>query len=100
MEKDTKLYISYNQVHQLIKDSVERYRINEDFRPDLMIAIGGGGFIPARILVIKKKDYQKIFYFSLRVLEFTFGFTQIMFYYQFLTLSFLFLLLDKKSVHS
>jgi hypoxanthine phosphoribosyltransferase len=50
MAKDTKLYISYNQVHQLIKDSVERYRINDDFRPDLMIAIGGGGFIPARIL--------------------------------------------------
>jgi hypoxanthine phosphoribosyltransferase len=52
MTKDTKIYISYNQVHQLVKDSVERYRINEDFKPDLMIAIGGGGFIPARILVI------------------------------------------------
>jgi len=50
MAKDTKLYISYNQVHELVKDSVERYRINEDFKPDLMIAIGGGGFIPARIL--------------------------------------------------
>ncbi|RIA98010.1 hypothetical protein C1645_751009 [Glomus cerebriforme] len=50
MAKDTKIYISYNQVHQLVKDSVERYRINDDFKPDLMIAIGGGGFIPARIL--------------------------------------------------
>lgn len=52
MAKDTKLYISYNRVHQLVKESVERYRINDDFKPDLMIAIGGGGFIPARILVI------------------------------------------------
>ncbi|CAI2164540.1 3339_t:CDS:2 [Funneliformis geosporum] len=50
MVKDTKIYISYNQVHQLIKDAVERYQINEEFKPDLMIAIGGGGFIPARIL--------------------------------------------------
>ncbi|PKC66779.1 PRTase-like protein [Rhizophagus irregularis] len=50
MAKDTKLYISYNRVHQLVKESVERYRINDDFKPDLMIAIGGGGFIPARIL--------------------------------------------------
>ncbi|CAG8557332.1 689_t:CDS:2 [Acaulospora morrowiae] len=51
---DTKVYISYNQVHQLIKDAVEHYRINEDYKPDLMIAIGGGGFVPARILPINR----------------------------------------------
>nr|CAG8471368.1 4550_t:CDS:2 [Entrophospora candida] len=50
MVKDTKIYISYNQVHQLIKDAVERFHISDVFKPDLMIAIGGGGFIPARIL--------------------------------------------------
>lgn len=41
---------SYNQIHQSIKDAVERYRINEDFQPDLMITITGGGLVPSRIL--------------------------------------------------
>ncbi|KAG7796718.1 hypothetical protein KL929_003225 [Ogataea haglerorum] len=42
-----KRYISYNNVHQLCQ------RAAETLKPldlDLMIAIGGGGFIPARIL--------------------------------------------------
>ncbi|KAJ1884321.1 hypoxanthine-guanine phosphoribosyltransferase, partial [Kickxella alabastrina] len=47
---DTKLYISYNQIHQLIENAVDNFHMGEDFSPDLMIAIGGGGFIPARIL--------------------------------------------------
>ncbi|KAI8379366.1 phosphoribosyltransferase-like protein [Radiomyces spectabilis] len=46
----SKLHISYNQIHDSIRQSVERFGINENFKPDLMIAIGGGGFIPARIL--------------------------------------------------
>ncbi|KAI9248090.1 phosphoribosyltransferase-like protein [Sporodiniella umbellata] len=46
----SKLHISYNQIHDSVRDAVERFDINEKFRPDLMIAIGGGGFIPARIL--------------------------------------------------
>ncbi|CAO3697192.1 unnamed protein product [Rhizopus microsporus] len=46
----SKLHISYNQIHESIKDAVERFHINDTFKPDLMIAIGGGGFIPARIL--------------------------------------------------
>ncbi|KAJ2961237.1 hypothetical protein NQZ79_g3551 [Umbelopsis isabellina] len=45
-----KLHISYNQIHKNLQDAVVRHRINEDFQPDIMIAIGGGGFIPARIL--------------------------------------------------
>ncbi|KAI8989452.1 phosphoribosyltransferase-like protein [Pilobolus umbonatus] len=46
----SKLHISYNQIHESIRQSVDRFHINEGFKPDLMIAIGGGGFIPARIL--------------------------------------------------
>ncbi|KAG1451528.1 hypothetical protein G6F56_008061 [Rhizopus delemar] len=46
----SKLHISYNQIHESVRESVDRFRINEDFQPNLMIAIGGGGFIPARIL--------------------------------------------------
>ncbi|QLG72748.1 hypothetical protein HG535_0D04570 [Zygotorulaspora mrakii] len=44
---DDKEYISYNNVHQLCQISAERIK---NFKPDLIIAIGGGGFIPARIL--------------------------------------------------
>ncbi|KAI9504350.1 hypoxanthine-guanine phosphoribosyltransferase [Coemansia spiralis] len=47
---DNKLYISYNQIHQLIDYAVKHYKLGDNFDPDLLIAIGGGGFIPARIL--------------------------------------------------
>lgn len=43
-----KTYISYNHVHKLCQEAAAI--IKTQFRPDLMIAIGGGGFIPARIL--------------------------------------------------
>lgn len=36
------------QVHKLCQESAER--ILNDFKPHLMIAIGGGGYVPARIL--------------------------------------------------
>ena len=37
-----------DQVHKLCQQSAER--ILNDFQPNLMIAIGGGGYVPARIL--------------------------------------------------
>ncbi|KAI9660976.1 MAG: hypoxanthine-guanine phosphoribosyltransferase [Bathelium mastoideum] len=43
-----KVYITYNQVHKLCQESAER--ILNEFKPNLMIAIGGGGYVPARIL--------------------------------------------------
>ncbi|KAI9847030.1 MAG: hypoxanthine-guanine phosphoribosyltransferase [Thelocarpon superellum] len=43
-----KVYVTYNQVHTLCQESAER--ILNDFQPNLMIAIGGGGYVPARIL--------------------------------------------------
>jgi len=43
-----KEYVTYNQVHKLCQESAPR--ILEDFQPQLMIAIGGGGYVPARIL--------------------------------------------------
>ncbi|CAR24723.1 HPT1 [Lachancea thermotolerans] len=42
-----KQYISYNNVHQLCQEAAVKIK---NFKPDLIIAIGGGGFIPARIL--------------------------------------------------
>jgi hypothetical protein len=44
----TKEYVTYNQVHKLCQEAAPR--ILEDFAPQLMIAIGGGGYVPARIL--------------------------------------------------
>lgn len=43
-----KVYVTYNQVHKLCQQSAER--ILNEFHPNLMIAIGGGGYVPARIL--------------------------------------------------
>ncbi|KAI5794361.1 hypothetical protein DFH27DRAFT_566214 [Peziza echinospora] len=43
-----RMYITYNEVHKLCQEAGKK--ILADFKPNLMIAIGGGGFIPARIL--------------------------------------------------
>ncbi|QIW94923.1 hypothetical protein AMS68_000441 [Peltaster fructicola] len=43
-----KLYVTYNQVHKLCQSSAEQ--ILTTFKPNLMVAIGGGGYVPARIL--------------------------------------------------
>ncbi|KAH7040834.1 phosphoribosyltransferase-like protein [Microdochium trichocladiopsis] len=43
-----KLYVTYNDVHRLCQESAPR--MLESFKPQLMIAIGGGGYVPARIL--------------------------------------------------
>lgn len=45
---DGKVYFSYADIH----DSVSRMvpKLQAEFKPDVMVAIGGGGFIPARIL--------------------------------------------------
>ncbi|KAK3050864.1 hypothetical protein LTR09_007942 [Extremus antarcticus] len=43
-----KVYVTYNQVHNLCRDSADK--ILNEFTPNLMIAIGGGGYVPARIL--------------------------------------------------
>ncbi|PMD22899.1 PRTase-like protein [Hyaloscypha hepaticicola] len=43
-----KEYVTYNQVHKLCQEAAPR--ILEQFNPQLMIAIGGGGYVPARIL--------------------------------------------------
>lgn len=43
-----RLRLSYNDIHNAI--SATAPRIMTEFTPDLFIAIGGGGFIPARIL--------------------------------------------------
>ncbi|KAL1650238.1 hypoxanthine-guanine phosphoribosyltransferase [Diplodia intermedia] len=43
-----KIYVTYNEVHKLCQKSADT--ILNDFKPNLMIAIGGGGYVPARIL--------------------------------------------------
>ncbi|KAH9888830.1 PRTase-like protein [Cubamyces lactineus] len=41
------LRVTYNDVHNLIRDSAKKIA---EFKPDMLIAIGGGGFFPARVL--------------------------------------------------
>lgn len=45
--ENSKMFISYNNIHQLCQESADKIKA---FKPDLIIAIGGGGFIPARML--------------------------------------------------
>ncbi|KAI8071367.1 phosphoribosyltransferase-like protein [Gongronella butleri] len=45
-----KRYITYNEIHKDIQAAVKRFRLNEDFQPDLIIAIAAGGMFPARLL--------------------------------------------------
>ncbi|MCR5732200.1 MAG: phosphoribosyltransferase [Sphaerochaetaceae bacterium] len=46
---DDKYYVSYNTVHKLVKSLAERIE-SSGFDPDVIVAIGSGGFIPARII--------------------------------------------------
>ncbi|KAL2890109.1 hypoxanthine guanine phosphoribosyltransferase [Ceratocystis lukuohia] len=48
MAEIEKLYVTYNDVHKLCQEAAPK--ILADFQPQLMIAIGGGGYVPARIL--------------------------------------------------
>ncbi|KAL2759976.1 hypothetical protein ACRALDRAFT_2024065 [Sodiomyces alcalophilus JCM 7366] len=48
MAEVEKIYVTYNDVHKLCQESAAR--ILADINPQLMIAIGGGGYVPARIL--------------------------------------------------
>lgn len=46
---EQKYYVSYETVHKLVKGLAERVE-KSDYDPDVIVAIGSGGFIPARIL--------------------------------------------------
>jgi len=49
MSSPEKIYFSYNQIHKTIKSLSEKIKAS-DFTPDIIVAIGTGGFIPARML--------------------------------------------------
>lgn len=44
-----KYYVSYNKIHSIMKD-LSHQIIDSGFEPDYIVAIGTGGFIPARML--------------------------------------------------
>lgn len=44
-----KMYFTYNEIHKTVK-SLSKEIIKSPFVPELIVAIGTGGFIPARIL--------------------------------------------------
>lgn len=47
MSSQDKLYYTYDQIHELVYSRQEQIIT---FSPDIIIAIGTGGFIPARII--------------------------------------------------
>ncbi|GAA5972736.1 hypothetical protein JCM11641_002998 [Rhodosporidiobolus odoratus] len=47
-EHDGHLRVTYNDIHVTIGKTAQR--IKAQFDPDIMVAIGGGGFFPARVL--------------------------------------------------
>ena len=49
--KDGEYYFTYTQMHRLIQKLAQKIK-TDGFNPDFMIAIGTGGFIPARMLKI------------------------------------------------
>jgi uncharacterized protein len=44
-----KQYFSYRHIHRTVKELARRV-IDDGYNPDVIVAIGTGGFIPARIL--------------------------------------------------
>jgi hypoxanthine phosphoribosyltransferase len=46
---DEKFYVSYNSVHKLVK-KLSFELMESGYDPDVIVAIGSGGFIPARIM--------------------------------------------------
>ena len=42
-----KRFFSYNQIHNIVESTVS---VCKDYDPDVIVAIGGGGYIPARML--------------------------------------------------
>jgi hypoxanthine phosphoribosyltransferase len=46
---ENRYYLTYNEIHETIRDLAQKI-INSGFYPDVIVAIGTGGFIPARII--------------------------------------------------
>lgn len=44
-----KYFFTYNDVHNTLRDAANTIK-SENYQPDYLLAIGGGGFIPARML--------------------------------------------------
>ncbi|MBT3691311.1 phosphoribosyltransferase [Candidatus Woesearchaeota archaeon] len=57
---DEKVNLTWEEIHESTKELASI--INSKFKPDIVIAIGEGGWIPARLL----KNYIKCPYYSIR----------------------------------
>ncbi|GAA94014.1 hypothetical protein E5Q_00661 [Mixia osmundae IAM 14324] len=54
---DGHVRVTYEEIHLIIGKTAAKIR--DEFTPDMMIAIGGGGFFPARVLRSFLKDSKK-----------------------------------------
>ncbi|KAH3682042.1 hypothetical protein WICPIJ_006993 [Wickerhamomyces pijperi] len=57
--EDSKVYISYNHIHQIIQESAPRLK---KFNPDLLLCLAGGGLVPTRFVrtFLKEKDQPNV----------------------------------------
>ncbi|OJA14640.1 hypothetical protein AZE42_02675 [Rhizopogon vesiculosus] len=54
MSEPVHLWATYNDIHNIIRATADK--IASEFKPDMFVAIGGGGFLPARVLRTFLKD--------------------------------------------
>ena len=61
VEQDNKLYFTYDQIHELIQSKKQEIL---EFDPEIIVGIGTGGFIPARIVksIIEHENRNIDFY--------------------------------------
>jgi len=64
-----KLYLTYNQIQDVVRNLAIK---SDEFNADLIIAIGGGGLIPARIL----QTYQKLPIYTVTLKSYSQGSTE------------------------
>lgn len=55
MTSTEKIYYSYEDIHKFVKRVSQKIR-DDNYEPDVLIAIGGGGYIPGRIL---RNEFKK-----------------------------------------
>ena len=55
MSSVEKIYYTYEDIHNLVRKVAKKIK-DDNYEPDVMVAVAGGGYIPARIL---RNEFKK-----------------------------------------
>ena len=55
MSSIEKIYYTYEDIHNLVRKVAKKIK-DDNYQPDVMVAVAGGGYIPARIL---RNEFKK-----------------------------------------